>query len=65
LSVDGCQCRKGTTWAPFKVVRENIPLPGAMTLSVRRADELRSLREAADKAISGRQSDAPGSAKVY
>jgi hypothetical protein len=40
------------------MVREINPLPGAMTLSVRRADELRSLREAADKAISGRQSDA-------
>ena len=28
----GCECRKGTVWVPFRMLRERIPMLSAMTL---------------------------------
>ena len=47
--MDRLRCCEGTSWSLFKMVRKNIPLLGARTPSVRRADAWRSLREAAPK----------------
>jgi len=56
---------KGTTWALFKMLRENIPRPSAMTPSGRRGCAAIVAGSRWQGKYPARQSDAPGSAKMY
>ena len=66
LSVDGCECCKGTVWVPFKMLRERLPMLSAMTL-----DQL-GARMRCDKCgkrperyYPANQSDTPGFVRTF
>ena len=62
----GAECCKGTTWVPFKMIRQKIPLLSAMTL-----DEVGAMLKCEKcgkrplRYYPARQGDAPGFATSY
>jgi hypothetical protein len=61
----GCECRKGTVWVPFKMIRQKIPGLSSWTLELGGKMKCDQCGKRPERYYPAKQSDAPGFAKSY